>query len=217
MVALPQRNFSHYVHLIDLRKVQRPWDSSGQHYLHWTGELHWQISKEFLETLKKFSNPNRYFIGWLEGKKKQMTYKNNFNWNGKGQLMAIACTQLFHHYQNCSTDQGKKPARQSLHQEGHQQFPPVSAIKGIHIVSLQKLLLHDENQRQLTETYIDDCQRATARRHEACSSHETSDEGLWQMDGYEPELHEPQAHLQTRSMFNVDIASYRSHTFCFLK
>lgn len=39
MYALPQRNFSHYVHVIDLRKMQRARDGCGHHHLCGTGIL----------------------------------------------------------------------------------------------------------------------------------------------------------------------------------
>lgn len=78
--------------------------------------------------------------------------------------MAIACTQLFHHYQNCSADQGKNQRGNVCIREATDNSHECLR-KRIHIVSLQKLLLHKETIRKLIETYIDDCQWATVRWH----------------------------------------------------
>lgn len=40
MYALPQRDFSYYVHMIDLRKMQRAGYGCGYHYLLRTGINH---------------------------------------------------------------------------------------------------------------------------------------------------------------------------------
>ena len=37
--ALPQRDFSHDVHVVDLREVQRAWDGRGHHHLKEEGEV----------------------------------------------------------------------------------------------------------------------------------------------------------------------------------
>lgn len=75
--------------------------------------------------------------------------------------IAIVCTQFFDYYQNCSADQGEnqrgdvciRKATDNLHE---------CLLKGTQAASLQKLL---PNIRKLIETYIDDCQWATVRRH----------------------------------------------------
>lgn len=39
--------------------------------------------------------------------KTKNTYNNDFDGNGEGQLMAVACTQGFHHNQNNDADQSE--------------------------------------------------------------------------------------------------------------
>lgn len=41
----------------------------------------------------------------------QTTHNNDFNRNGEGQLVAVACAQLLHRNQNCAADQSKHQRR----------------------------------------------------------------------------------------------------------
>lgn len=89
---LPQRNFSHYVHVIDLRKVQRARDGRGHHHLQRTAtgtDHHFQPCIKLQAT---------------SGLLCQTSYNDDLHWNREGQLVAVACTQLLHHDQDQTAD-----------------------------------------------------------------------------------------------------------------
>lgn len=59
---LPQRNFSHYVHVVDLRKIQGAWDGCGHHHLWRTNT----IIRIFLNISHKYTKRNlsNSYMNW---------------------------------------------------------------------------------------------------------------------------------------------------------